>query len=201
MAEINAGSDFAALAEGHRRAGLIREAEQILLSGLNDQPGCAEGVLVLALVLLEQERGEEAFAILERWADEGLGVEVAGDPESGDAFPASVTEGELDHAFDGAEAERENMLDADAIAQQAMREADFDLAGEIASPQSSFVTHTVAGLLDQQGDANGAARIRAMVETTGAAEDDVPLAQNLDSRSSTIVQLERWLANVRGGMQ
>ena len=65
MADTRAGSDFAALAEGHRRAGLIREAEQLLQSGLCDRPDCAEGVLVLTLVLLEQDRVDEARAILE----------------------------------------------------------------------------------------------------------------------------------------
>jgi hypothetical protein len=199
---MNAGSDFAALAEGHRRAGLVREAEQILHSGLADHPDCLEGLLVLALVLLEQERGEEARALLERWADEGLGVEIEGDPAQGEAFSGDVTDGEFEAAFDGAESEREQMLDADAIAQQAMREVDFDLAGEMVSPEASFVTHTVADLLEKQGDSSGAARIHAMVDdSTSATEDEVPVVQNLDRRSSTILQLERWLTNVRGGMQ
>ena len=140
MAETNAGSDFAALAEGHRRAGLIREAEQILQGGLSDHPDCVEGLLVLALVLLEQERGEEARAVLERWADDALGVEIAADPKGEEVFTASVTDGELDHAFDGAEADRENMVNADAIAQQAMREVDFDLAGEMENAIQDFNT-------------------------------------------------------------
>ena len=49
-------------------------------------------------------------------------------------------------------------------------------------------------------DASGAARIRAMVDLPGDAKDDSSEVRNLDRRSSTIAQLERWLNNVRGGM-
>jgi hypothetical protein len=180
---------------------LIREAEQILQEGLSDRPGCAEGALVLALVLLEQERGDEARVILERWADVSLSVEGAGDSQQGEVFSAEVSDRELERAFDDAEADPTDMLDADAVAQQAMREVDFDLAGEIASASSSFATHTVAKLLDQQGDARGASRIRVMVDSPKAAEHDDSVAQTQDLRSSAIDQLERWLANVRGGAQ
>ena len=201
MAETRSGDDFAALAEGHRRAGLTREAEQILQDGLRDRPDCAEGVLALALVLLEQERGEEARAILERWADASLNTEGAEDLRQGEVFSAGVSDRELERAFDDAEADPAEMLDADAVAQQAMREVDFDLSGQIASPSSSFATSTVAELLDQQGDAAGASRIRGMVDSSKDADRGASVAKIRDRRSSTIDQLERWLANVRGGAQ
>ena len=198
---MRAGSDFAALAEGHRRAGSIREAEQLLRSGLCDQPDCAEAVLVLTLVLLEQERADEARSTLEHWVDSNLAVEIASDPVQGEAFSTGVSDRELDRAFDNAEADPTEMLDADAVAQQAMRETETDFPGEVALPGSSFATHTVAELLDQQGDARGAARIRAMVESSRDAEPDDSVAKIQDRRSSTVDQLERWLVNVRGGGQ
>jgi len=130
-----------------------------------------------------------------------LNTEGAEGLRQGEVFSAGVSDRELERAFDDAEADPAEMLDADAVAQQAMREVDCDLAGQIASPSSSFATSTVAELLDQQGDAAGASRIRGMVDSSKDADRGASVAKIRDRRSSTIDQLERWLANVRGGAQ
>jgi len=259
-------AEFAMLAEGHRRAGMLDQAEQMVRSGLEAHPDCAEGALVLALVLIDQGRDEEARSGITRWAETHLGVEVtdhstsgaafdtgieladhsasseafdmdaemADDSTSGGAFDTGleladhsassdafelgaeaadastsgeafaaeefdmdVSEGEVESAFESAETDRNEVIDADAIAQHAMSEVDGDLADEFASPESSYATRTVANLLSQQGDEKRASRIRAMMESQAS---DTPAGPR-DRKTRQIEQLERWLANIRGGMQ
>ncbi len=145
-------AEFAMLAEGHRRAGMLDQAEQLVRSGLDEHPGCVEGALVMALVLLDQSRDEEARQVIADWADTNLGVEVTDESVSGEAFDAEVSDGELEIAFESAETDRDEVIDADAIAQQAVSEAELDPADEFVSADSSFATRTVADLLAQQGD-------------------------------------------------
>ncbi len=271
MAEPIKCAEFAMLAEGHRRAGMLDQAEQMVRSGLEAHPDCAEGALVLALVLIDQGRDEEARSGITRWAETHLGVEVtdhstsgaafdtgieladhsasseafdmdaemADDSTSGGAFDTGleladhsassdafelgaeaadastsgaafagealvaeefdmdVSAGEVESAFESAETDRDEVIDADAIAQHAMSEVDGDLADEFASPESSYATRTVANLLSQQGDEKRASRIRAMMESQAS---DTP-ARRRDRKTRQIEQLERWLANIRGGMQ
>ena len=63
--------DFVAQADAERRAGRSAEAEELLRAGLGERPSCEKGVLLLALVLLDQHRGDEARETLETWADAG----------------------------------------------------------------------------------------------------------------------------------
>jgi len=172
-------AEFAMLAEGHRRAGMLDQAEQLVRSGLDEQPECAEGALVMALVLLDQGQVEEARRVIADWADTNLGVEVT------------------DESVSGEETDRDEVIDADAIAQQAVSETEFDLADEFVSPDSSFATRTVADLLAQQGDEPRASRLRAMMDSP--ASDTVLKTRDRNARK--IERLERWLTNIRGGMQ
>jgi hypothetical protein len=190
-------AEFAALAEGHRRAGLLDQAEQLARSGLDEHPDCAEGALVMALVLLDQSQDEEARRVIADWTDTNLGVEVAGESVSGETFDAEVSDGELDVAFESAETDRDEVIDADAIAQQAVSETEFDHADEFVSPDSSFATRTVADLLAQQGDEQRASQIRAMMDSP--AGDTVLKTRDRNTRK--IERLERWLVNIRGGVQ
>jgi len=190
-------AEFAALAEGHRRAGLLDQAEQLARSGLDEHPDCAEGALVMALVLLDQSQDEEARRVIADWADTNLGVEVTDESVSGETFDAEVSDGELEVAFESAETDRDEVIDADAIAQQAVSETEFDLADEFVSPDSSFATRTVADLLAQQGDEPRASRLRAMMDSP--ASDTV--LKTRDRNAQKIERLERWLTNIRGGMQ
>jgi hypothetical protein len=190
-------AEFAMLAEGHRRAGMLDQAEQLVRSGLDEHPGCAEGALVMALVLLDQSRDEEARQVVADWADANLGVEVTDESVSGESFDAEVSDGELEVAFESAETDRDEVIDANAIAQQAVSETEFDPADEFVSPDSSFATRTVADLLAQQGDEQRASRIRAMMDSSGG--DTVVKTRDRNTRK--IERLEHWLINIRGGMQ
>jgi lipopolysaccharide biosynthesis regulator YciM len=190
-------AEFAMLAEGHRRAGMLDQAEQLVRCGLDEHPDCAEGALVLALVLLDQRREEEARRVIVDWADTHLGVEVTDESASGDTFGVEVSDGEVEIAFETAETDRDEVIDADAIAQQAVSEAELDPADEFVSAESSFATRTVADLLAQQGDEQRAAQIRAMMDST--ASDTA--VKNRDRNDLKIERLERWLINLRGEMQ
>jgi len=189
-------AEFAMLAEGHRRAGMLDQAEQMVRSGLAEHPDCAEGALVLALVLLDQSRDEEARRVISDWADTNLGVEVAEGSVSDGDFGNEVSDGELDVAFESAETDRDQVIDADTIAQQAVSEAELDVEDDFVSPDSSFATRTVADLLAQQGDEQRASRIRAMMDSP---DSDTAVKRGRNARK--IERLERWLINVRGGMQ
>jgi hypothetical protein len=190
-------AEFAMLAEGHRRAGMLDQAEQLVRAGLDEHPGCAEGALVMALVLLDQNRDEEARSVIADWADNNLGVEVTDGFVSDEPFGAEVSDGELEVAFESAETDRDEVIDADAIAQQAVSEAELDLADEFVSPDSSFATRTVADLLAQQGDEQRASQIRAMMDSP--ASDTAVTARDRNARE--IERLERWLVNIRGEVQ
>ena len=197
MSEAMKCAEFVMLAEGHRRAGMLDQAEQLVRSGLDEFPDCAEGALVLALVLLDQGRDEEARRAMADWAGTHLGVEVTDESASNDTFGAEVSDGEIDIAFASAETDRDEVIDADSIAQQAVKEAELDPADEFVSADSSFATRTVADLLAQQGDEQRAAQILAMMDSP---ESDTAV-KTRDRSGEKIERLERWLINIRGEMQ
>jgi hypothetical protein len=197
MSEVMRWAEFAMLAEGHRRAGMLDQAEQMARNGLDEHPDCPEGALVLALVLFDENRAEEARRVIEEWADSQLGVEVTDGSVSGRGFGGEVSDGELENAFTFAETDPDQVIDADAIAQQAMLETEFDSADDFSLPNSSFATRTVADLLAQQGDEQGASRIRAIVNSTASDNTRVSRHRN----AAKIERLERWLVNLRGTMQ
>ena len=187
------------LAERQRREGSLAEAERLLRSGLDDRPDCAEAVLVLALVLLDRNQREEARGVLERWANASHGEGAADNSDTSESFLDHVSESELESAFEVAETNPEEMFDADAIAQRAMRETESEFSEDLASPSSSFATRTVAELLEKQGDDRGASRIRAIVDSPDGTEPAV--AKSPDRQDQTIEQLERWLVNLRRGVK
>jgi hypothetical protein len=190
-------AEFAMLAEGHRRAGMTDQAEQLARSGLEEHPDCAEGALVMALVLLDQNRAAEARRVIEAWADTNLGVEVTDESASGETFGGAVSDQELEIAFESAETDRDQVIDADTIAQQAVSETEVDFADEFASPDSSFATRTVADLLEQQGDEQHASQIRARMDSS--ASDTAAKTQDRNARK--IERLQRFLISIQGGMQ
>ena len=151
----------------------------------------------MALVLLDQSQDEEARRVIADWADTHLGVEVTDESVSGETFGAEVSDGELEVAFESAETDRDEVIDADAIAQQAVSETELDLADEFVSPDSSFATRTVADLLAQQGDEQRASRIRAMMDSSGSDA----AVKTRDRSARKIERLEHWLINIRGGVQ
>ena len=120
------------------------------------------------------------------------------------AFSEGVSDQELDHAFEAAEPETDQMLDADRVAQLAMRQADEALGEDLAPDEvgTSFVTRTMADLLERQGDEAGAERIRAgLADGADAAPLEHPMSESRPSRQQVISTLERWLGNLRGGIR
>jgi len=176
--------DAYALAEAHRRAGRAAEAERVARLGLEREPRALRLSVVLALALLDQRRGEASRAELER------GLAAAAE------FPTQLSEQEFDAAFESAEPEIEQLMDADRVAEQALREAELGPADEIAPPgaNSPFATRTMAELLERQGDREGAARIRSRIERSRAAPSAPSAA---DCRRQLVNELERWLVNLR----
>ncbi len=190
-------AEFAMLAEGHRRAGMLDQAEQMARGGLEEHPDCPEGVLVMALVQMDRDETAEARRVIEEWVDTHLGVEVTDGSSEGKDFEGQLSEGELEDAFAFAEADRDSMVDADAIAQQAMRGTEVEPADDFVLPGSSFATRTVANLLAQQGDERSASKIRAIVDSTKTDSESVSRTRN----ARKIAELERWLVNIRGARQ
>lgn len=203
--DFDAGSPaFPALAEAYRLAGRHADAERVARDGLEKKPGSLEGVLVLALVLMDQGQTDEAREELLRVSAELVSAVDLALPESPGApqpdsaldFEGDVSEAELDVAFDGAETDPDEVLDANRVAQEAIRLGELASPEDVApSPDSAFATRTMAELLERQGDHAGASRIR----TALAAESAPPQEGASDGEGERIIAtLEGWLANLRG---
>ena len=203
-------SEFPALAEAHRRAGRLAEAEAVARRGLERKPGSLEGTLLLALVLLDQGRVEAARDALADCASQCLaeqrlpvpdGLDVAAPTEDAvGGFGGDVTEGELESAFDAAEPVLDELVDVNRVAEEAMRGASLDepeVPGGLAE-DPVFATRTMAELLERQGDSQGASRIRANLEERDESAAAIR-SDGLDERERTIATLESWLANLRSG--
>jgi len=177
-------------------------------SSTQPQQTPADELLERARQLLEDGRSDEALAVIERYA--------AGDPdapastvESQPVFDAGVSDQELDLAFESAESDRDQMMDADEIAERAIRQTEPQVHEQEQIPAveddfgdtgASYATRTVAQLPERQGAAPAASRMRAIVDSS----DQHPAASNppvRDRRTATIKELERWLVNLRGVVQ
>jgi hypothetical protein len=126
-------------------------------------------------------------------------------------FDIDVTEGEIAQAFDSAEPDLDQVVDADRVAQEAMRVAALDQPEAVSvSSDPMFSTETMAELLERQGDAEGAAQIRVTLEADAGAAGAGPFDLEGDPeggkhrpppapRERVIGILENWLENLRGG--
>jgi hypothetical protein len=152
----------------------------------------------------------ERLARLEKAAARCLELLEAGRPDAARRELAAAVEGphaaeplalvvsdlELDHAFERAEPVADEVIDADRVAQQAIREVDRELVR--LPPTEPFATRTMAALLERQGDLDGARRIRDALAAREARRE-APASGRRGERAHTLTTLERWLANVRGG--
>jgi len=205
---------FAALAEAHRRSGAAQRAIEVARDGLRHQPELAAGRVALALALLDQERIEEARTELARVLDAipdhppaVAALESSGErsaESTGEQPPqrvdtpaeaslgalGAIEEVELEEAFASAEAERDQMIDANHLAEAALRSVD-DVADPL-SAESPLATETVASLLEEQGHAGEAEAMRQAIELR---EDVGPEPKQSEDR--VIATLERWLDNLR----
>ena len=146
-----------------------------------------EKAVVRCLDLLEAGRADEAR------------LELAGLLRPSGPLVAPVTDLELDHAFESAEPVADEVMDADRVARQAIREVDRELLGGRGAPREPFATGTMAELLERQGDLEGARRIRESLARREARSETRPGPGRSRSRAHVLGTLERWLTNVRGG--
>lgn len=202
---------FAALAELHRRAGRLREAEQVARRGL-ERSDTVEGRLVLALALLEQGREDDARRELVRLLGDRLAASGFSFKErEDDARDTGLSDDELEVAFHQAETDAERLITPNRVAEEALAYVDAGavegLDEGVLEPGSAFATATMAELLARQGDARGAERIRASLERKPRpASPASPARADADRdsgertrRERRVARLERWLANIRGG--
>jgi tetratricopeptide (TPR) repeat protein len=183
--ETRASEESWSLADAQRRAGRLAEAERLARRGLAQDPDSLRLRVVLALALLDQDRPDEARSALEQAL------------APAEELPVELSEQELSDAFERAEPETEHLLDADRVAQQALREAELGPADELSPPHAAdslFATRTMAELLERQGDRAGAERILDRLERGRGDSQGAPAS---DRRARVVRELERWLANLR----
>jgi tetratricopeptide (TPR) repeat protein len=204
---------FPALAEALRQSGRPEDAERVARDGLVRRPDTAAGRAALALALLDLGREAEARAELARVLEAAPGhplVEHFAPPRArvvGFAPPPPpapeagglelIGEGEIEDAFALARPEAEEPRSADEVVASALEGAELDepdepdtrheldddtdpLRGEL-----PVATHTVAALLERQGHAERAERMRASLSDSADAE-----------REHVLATLERWLENL-----
>lgn len=171
-----------------------------------ERVACLEVALARALELLDEGHSDAARTVLQDVVALAATVEpldvapvdvtpLEVEPLDVEPLDEGVSDGELDRAFEEASPERDQMLDADDVAQRAIREADRALEAELTPDQvaPSFATATMAELLELQGDSEGASRIRSHLGPPPAA----PSNESGDHRQ-IIATLERWLDRLGG---
>jgi hypothetical protein len=141
------------------------------------------------LELLDAERPEDARTELSR----AIG---AGTPRG--ALAADVTDQELEHAFERAHPVAEEVVDADRVARDAIREVDRERLEGPAEPSRAFATSTMAELLERQGDLEGARRIREALAHRDRRRETAPRLRPRTDRARVLETLEQWLGNVTG---
>jgi hypothetical protein len=157
--------------------------------------------VALGLALIDQERPEEARAVLEhtleRTPEQVLAQraleELGGSPPSAAVFDG--LDSELDAAFDVARPEADAMVDANDLAQEAVRRVDpapEEATALVTAEGSPFATRTVADLLEQQGDSDNADALRRSLEEKTRQSD-------AERRRRVVTTLEGWLVKLRKG--
>jgi hypothetical protein len=137
------------------------------------------------LELLEAERPEEARREL---------AQAVGTRSEAGGLGADLSDLELEHAFDRARPVADEVVDADRVAREAIREVDRELLGN----RAPFATGTMAELLERQGDVEGARRIRESLAHREIRRETAPRLRPRTDRARVLATLEQWLGNVRG---
>lgn len=201
---------FPALAEANRRAGRTKEAERVAREGLRHSPESVAGRVALALALLDLDQLDDARLELRRVVDNvpdhplaSQAFEATGRATDGPAVLSDIADAELDSAFADAESDRDEMLDANRLAEAAVAAAEQGVPEgvEAATSDSPFATETMASLLDEQGHSDDARAVRdSLAERAPALQPtDTPRSGGLadEVRLRVIATLERWLENLR----
>ena len=149
-----------------------------------------------------ERAARRCLELLERGRSDAAWTELAAalrDSGGADALSAALSDVELEQAFEAAHPVADEMIDADRVAQQAMREVDRELVAAPVAPPATFATGTMAELLERQGDAEGARRIRASLLGREAGAPAPTPRLRRGGRQRIVNTLERWLSNVRRG--
>lgn len=223
--EENPGSpSFPRLAEAYRRAGHVERAESIAKGGLAEAPERMGGRVALALAMIDKGEitmaSKELASILENvpelpsdsTAPESVSLEhrlystpLATPSEAlpqfdedrgNNASEDALRQEEIDHAFDSARTDADQMISANQLAESAMLDVSNDVDSDDACPdvittdtagnddvascdhgegysasgRKVFATETMANLLEGQGDLEGAERVRASMPDEGPDE-------------------------------
>lgn len=223
VAEHAASPLFPALAETYRRLGRTEEARRVAEAGLEAVPENPAGRVALALTLLDLDqvelaREQLAGALSSLRVHPALALrEEPADTASG-ALEGDVEEIEIDRAFESAEAQADEMLDANKLVEQALRREDLHEPEGDFSPLSSsktYATRTMAKLLERQGDRAAADAVRAALGRGAGGELDAAAAPEAlevgvpagraarrdPAQSARILStLQTWLQNIRRGV-
>ena len=208
------GTDFASDAEKRRLAGDPQAAFEIAEEGLASAPDDERCRVALTLALLDlgdvSRAREELASTLASTRAEPVESELS-------EFDSEVADVELDSAFAEAETNPDEMMDANRVVEQTLRdeeagvaEASFDV-----TEHPTFATRTMADLLESQGAADQADAVRASLSSSSSASQDgtvsqewpLELAEFLEfekdapndeaDRIRVVTTLESWLYNLR----
>ena len=111
---------------------------------------------------------------------------LAPGPSEPEAAAEAVADDELEAAFANAESLQEEMMDANRIAEEALRASELDdPEGFQVEAVPTYATETMARLLDEQGDGESADAIRARLRDPDvAAAEEAPVGSvGLDAAS------------------
>jgi hypothetical protein len=191
------GAALAARAEGERRAGRPDRARELAHAALDAEAPHPVAHVAYALALIDSGDLVTAHRALEA-AYLALGGEVE-EPQAVLAAPAALSEladDEVEDAFETAEAQADEMHDANEVAAAALElvEDGVPEGVDLTSAESPFATETVAGLLERQGQRERADEVRTAARLRGQFRE-----QRLDEarREKVVATLTRWLDNLR----
>jgi hypothetical protein len=201
LVERNPGCpEFPALAEALRRAGLAEEARAVAERGLLQAPIRMSGQVSLGLSLIDLDdivAARQALApildsLLEPHRLAGAAqlsplddesydkvTPLSAAPDGAETFDGAVDDEEIAAAFETAEAERDQMVSVNDVAERVLLEAtpidppgapqvDEEVPFEIGS-SATYNTSTMANLLEQQGDRDAAQTIRESLDGNAPA--------------------------------
>ncbi len=224
VADDPGAKGFPAVADALRRGGHLKEARQVASAGLERAPDSVAGRVALGLVLLELGDREAVRAELAKIVEQLSPLEeieaqlqtqsplVA---TGGPVREAPIADAEIESAFEQAESDPEQMVDVNALAQEAMRREALDgPEGEfVPKDRPAFATATMADLLEKQGDIERAQAIRASIsgdadtevafsgeQAVGSATSPPTTHPRPSSRDRELSTLEGWLQNIRRGV-
>ena len=182
-------SAFPALAESHRRAGRFADARRVAEEGLGVRPDDRDGQLALGLALLdlgelsaarEVLAGGLSLALSPMLNASAVGVYAAPQAWQSGAGESPLGEPddlEIDRAFESAESDPDEMMDANRVAERVLDEEMRELAHE----QATLHDPDEPPILDA-----------AFADAPSASDpmDDV-------NRVRILATLETWLQNIR----